>query len=170
MFRFNSLFISLLVIAVTGMFISSCSKDDDKTLSSPTIEGKWSLNYLATFNCPDTTLNSVQDLRFSDCLIKNGEELCYEYIFDFKKDGLFESRASIQKVQPDGTRVTVLDFGGEGTYTLEGSLVTVCEDFGSLGIECIDWEVTLSENAITLLTAQVLDNGCREEMRGIRTN
>lgn len=168
------LFPTVTVFAFAVVFSTvhfSCSNNDDEDFNvAEGISGEWSMVYLNDFDCADPTNNKITDLRDSPCIVQDGEEICHDYDFIFGENGEFLSKALLEKVLPDGSRIKVVEFETAGTYTVDNNKVTICEDFGSLGEECINWTATISGDDLTVVTTQLIDDGCMVEMRGIRSN
>lgn len=159
-------FLAILGLSLS-LLASSCTSDDDMQ-EPPSLTGKWSFVYFETFGCADEGLNSITDLRESDCYIQSGEEVCQKYLFEFFEDGTHTSSVQVEKVLPDGSREEVLGFETSGYYTPGVNTLTICDEFETVETYCTTWAFSLSQQALTLSQIQAEPNGCREIMKAIR--
>lgn len=160
-------FLAILGLSFSLLMASSCTSDDDMQ-GPPSLTGKWSFVYLETFGCSDEGLNSITDLRESDCFIQSGEEVCHTYLFEFFEDGTHTSTALIEKILPDGSREKLFDFEVSGYYTPDVNSVTICDEFDTLEINCKTWAFSLSHQALTLSQIGAEPDGCRDIMKANR--
>lgn len=138
----------LLFLAFLSIAITSCG-DDEPTLEEQII-GTWNLLSLTTSGCDDPSDNLDLDFGTSGCATIMGEELCTNATYTFTSGGAFRTGGSISA----GSQI-LLDLSGGGTFTVEGNMVTICDEVDD---ECDTATVTVVDDRMTVRTTSSDDN------------
>ncbi|MEL6389047.1 MAG: hypothetical protein AAFQ02_02730 [Bacteroidota bacterium] len=141
-------FLPFVFISFGILLCTSCSSDDDDGLN---IDGTYQITSLSTTGCNDPEENFTANLDSDGCFTLDSETACMttrEMIFN---NGTFEYTYVILI---EAGNVSFSDrTAGTGTYTIDGSTVTVCEIN-----DCSTASVTNNGNTISLSITE--DDGC----------
>lgn len=139
----------LLLLGMVGITFSSCG-DDEPTLADQ-ILGTWNLESVVATGCTDSSDNLNFDFGTSGCTTFMDVEICTNGTYTFTDSGTFRTGGSISAQE----RI-LEDLSAGGTYTVEGSTVTICVDSSD---DCNDATVTITGSQMTVRTTDD-DSGC----------
>lgn len=127
--------IKILSLLMLVLF-AACKKDDDTKSSESDIVGTWKLTALTCGDCTSTT--EVNGTSITSTFKTTGKDFTNEV--NFKSDGTYTSSGSytaVQEITVAGSTFTqdipIGDFLGEGTYEVNGDVMTTTASTGETG-------------------------------------
>jgi hypothetical protein len=125
---------------LTLMLFAACKKDEDTKSSESGIVGTWKLTALTCGDCTSTT--EVGGTSATSTFTTTGKDFTNEVTF--KADGTYTASGSytaVQEITVAGSTFTletpVGDFLGEGTYEIDGDVMTTKASTGETGTATI---------------------------------
>lgn len=136
----NRLNVFYLLMVLSSIVLFSCGSDDD----DPT--GTYKITSYGTANCDDPSENITLDISSDDgCTMLSGVEFCGTGSITIREDETFSLSVSITS---DGVSFST---SGNGSYSLNGNTITVCDDD-----DCFDGNI--NGNRLTLSVPS--EDGC----------
>ncbi len=138
----------LIVVCFFGLLFS-CKKEDTGSLV-----GIWKATRIETKNCTKASDDRILELGANDCTVVSNIEYCVTIKYALNSDGTYQYYNT--------TKIAGFPFSEtkNGTYTVSGNKLTLCENNGS----CSDGTFTVSSTTLTV-NSKDSSSGCDSNLR-----